>query len=67
MILKEAKTIKEGETIYYGSCPVRFVRLEQLGGYWFVIVFVIVNDEKGNDYEDKLLLSSVSKKEGEVK
>jgi hypothetical protein len=58
MKFNEARFMKRETTIYYGGCPVKFVRLQKRLGTWFVIV----NDEKENPkHEDCLLLSSVTK------
>jgi hypothetical protein len=59
MKFNEARFLKKGTVIYYAGTPVKFVRLEKACDVWFVVV----NDEKENSiHEDKLLLTSVTRK-----
>ena len=58
MKFKDARFTKKGTVLWYGSCPVKFVRLENLNGLWFAVV----NDEKENPkHEDRLLIASLHK------
>jgi hypothetical protein len=56
MKFKDARFMKKGTVLWYGTCPVKFVRLEKFAGTWFAVV----NDEKENPkHEDRLLIASL--------